>query len=233
MAQRDYRILTGSAGWKHSLWGNEVFYPEDLPTDWYLSFYANEFPIVLVPNKDWFQSSTCDDLVSEIDDQATENFKCVFECRWQANKLIERTQRLEPISDVATTLLLQITSADIAQSQLAKDIESLKDNFHLCLELLDIASENEFTKVKLFCEKHNVSLCWDGVGETIVPESSSVWLARCNSDQDNKQIMQQLKVIIAEQYKNETSTREHIIIIDGAPPKIDVVRNAMVMMELM
>lgn len=39
----------GAWGWKHSGWENGVFYPDDLPSDWQLSYYANEFNLVVVP----------------------------------------------------------------------------------------------------------------------------------------------------------------------------------------
>ena len=41
------RILIGASGWLHSGW-QEQFYPEDLPQDWQLAYYGNEFPVVLI-----------------------------------------------------------------------------------------------------------------------------------------------------------------------------------------
>lgn len=38
----------GSVGWMHPQWGGS-FYPESLPEDWWLTYYSNEFPCVLVP----------------------------------------------------------------------------------------------------------------------------------------------------------------------------------------
>jgi len=234
LGQRDYRILTGTAGWKHTAWGNEVFYPEDLPEDWYLSFYANEFPIVLLPNDEWLDPASCENLVDETEDQATDGFKCVLECRWVAdNKIIERVEQFSAIAHVATTLVLQVNSVDITQTQLTNDVELLKEKLHVCLDVLDAPSEYEQTEIKQFCDDHAVSVCWNGKGEVVVPDDSPVWIARCSSEQKDKQIMQQLKSIITEQYKHETLSREHMIIIDGKPPKIEAVRNAMVMMELM
>ncbi len=41
-------ILVGARGWDHPSWLGE-FYPEDLPEDWRLAYYANAFRSVLVP----------------------------------------------------------------------------------------------------------------------------------------------------------------------------------------
>ncbi len=41
-------LLVGSRGWEHEDWSGR-FYPEDLPEDWRLTYYANAFRSVLVP----------------------------------------------------------------------------------------------------------------------------------------------------------------------------------------
>ncbi len=41
-------LLIGARGWDHESWVGE-FYPDDLPPDWRLSYYANAFRAVLVP----------------------------------------------------------------------------------------------------------------------------------------------------------------------------------------
>lgn len=40
--------MVGARGWEHPSWRGG-FYPEDLPDDWRLSYYANAFRAVLVP----------------------------------------------------------------------------------------------------------------------------------------------------------------------------------------
>lgn len=47
-----YRLSLGALGWRHEQWSGS-FYPEDLPADWRLTYYSNEFPLVLVPQPDW------------------------------------------------------------------------------------------------------------------------------------------------------------------------------------
>jgi hypothetical protein len=40
----------GTWGWRHDGWRG-VFYPDDLPADWQLGYYSNEFDTVLVPQE--------------------------------------------------------------------------------------------------------------------------------------------------------------------------------------
>ncbi len=41
-------VLVGARGWEHEAWTGS-FYPQDLPEDWRLTYYANAFRSVLVP----------------------------------------------------------------------------------------------------------------------------------------------------------------------------------------
>lgn len=41
-----------TCGWELPGWERE-FYPADLPADWRLTFFANEFPAVMVANESW------------------------------------------------------------------------------------------------------------------------------------------------------------------------------------
>ncbi|MDH5472651.1 MAG: DUF72 domain-containing protein [Gammaproteobacteria bacterium] len=64
--QSCYGLRTGSYGWRHQHW-HETFYPDDLPEDWQLGYYANEFPAVMVPQSYW-QAGTGFNLASWPDD---------------------------------------------------------------------------------------------------------------------------------------------------------------------
>ena len=56
--QQHTHLRVGSVGWHHDAWQNS-FYPEDLPEDWRLSYYANEFSAVLIP-AGYLQREDCD-----------------------------------------------------------------------------------------------------------------------------------------------------------------------------
>ena len=47
-----HRLIVGARGWDHAGWRG-AFYPEDLPQEWRLTYYANEFTGVLVPESVW------------------------------------------------------------------------------------------------------------------------------------------------------------------------------------
>lgn len=45
-------MQVGAYGWNYADWHNN-FYPEDLPEDWRLDFYANTYRVVMVPESEW------------------------------------------------------------------------------------------------------------------------------------------------------------------------------------
>lgn len=246
LSQRDYRILIGAAGWQHPEWANDVFYPDDLPEDWYLSFYANEFPITLVADSQWNDMAALEHIIDEIIEQATPGFKCIFELEMTEHLIGEnsesssaqsnidlRLERLHQVKSFVSGLLISTDSNAFENESFCDELVSLNNRFKVCLELNNSATELELTNIKTFCEQNAMSMCWRGEGEAIVPEGSSIWIARCDSNQDNKALTQQLKTVIGEQLKRETLSREHIIIIDGTPPKIETIRNANIMMDIM
>ncbi|MCB1758740.1 MAG: hypothetical protein KDI68_03030 [Gammaproteobacteria bacterium] len=62
-----HRLVVGALGWDHAAWQGG-FYPDDLPEDWRLGYYANEFSGVLLPESIWRQLNAavcrawCDDV---------------------------------------------------------------------------------------------------------------------------------------------------------------------------
>ncbi len=231
MSQRDYRILIGTAGWQHPEWGNEVFYPEDLPKDWYLSFYSNEFPVVLVTAQQWSDVSTTEQIVDEMIEQASEGFKCVFELNLAEQESIQtRLALLQKIENTLSGLLVQANHSLISDEKSREQLADLSKRFNVCLDLNgEVANES----LTAFCEQHAISLCWRGEQQQVLPDNARLWLARCNSNEEDKAVVQCLKRSIAEQLKLETPSREHVLIIDGSPPSIEVTRNANIMLDIM
>lgn len=48
----DHRVRFGARDWRHPGWAGG-YYPEDLPADWQLGYYANELGAVLLPEAAW------------------------------------------------------------------------------------------------------------------------------------------------------------------------------------
>jgi hypothetical protein len=49
-------VLVGASGWQYAAWRG-AFYPDDLPEDWQLSYYATRFQAVWLPAALWQDAS--------------------------------------------------------------------------------------------------------------------------------------------------------------------------------
>ena len=72
----DGALLIGARGWEHPQWLGTL-YPEDLPEEWRLGYYANEFSTVLVPAEAW-RGLDCAEL-TEWAEEVEEGFRFVLE----------------------------------------------------------------------------------------------------------------------------------------------------------
>ena len=52
----DKLVLVGASGWQHAAWRG-AFYPDDLPEDWQLPYYATRFQAVWLPAASWQDAS--------------------------------------------------------------------------------------------------------------------------------------------------------------------------------
>ena len=70
------RFELGSFGWEHAQWAGG-FYPDDLPEDWRLTYYANEFGCVLVPQDQWLSAD--EDQWAGWEDDPVDSFRFFLE----------------------------------------------------------------------------------------------------------------------------------------------------------
>ena len=69
-------LKVGARGWRHQQWLSS-YYPDDLPEDWQLGFYANNFSVVMVPAEYWSPSRGYD--LEEWIDGVNEDFRFYLE----------------------------------------------------------------------------------------------------------------------------------------------------------
>ena len=62
-------LKIGTLGWQHSNWVGG-FYPDDMPEEWQLDFFSNQYQALLVSEKTWFDwtDESCEDIVDALPD---------------------------------------------------------------------------------------------------------------------------------------------------------------------
>jgi len=99
-------INLGSYGWLHQDWINS-FYPEDLPADWRLGYYSNEFNTVLVPAFYWRQGYMAD--CGALLDDVHPGFQFFIECDeriFDTVSLLDLTEALKLLGQQLSGLVL-------------------------------------------------------------------------------------------------------------------------------
>ncbi len=86
MAENRHKVLIGARGWRHAGW-QDSFYPHDLPQDWQLSYYSNEFSVVVIRAQEWAQ---IDDM-SALREDCADGFHFLFELPVAAAESLSRS----------------------------------------------------------------------------------------------------------------------------------------------
>lgn len=143
-------ILIGTCGWNHPEWTG-AFYPENLPADWRLSFYANNLRSVLVPAETWEQGAAAD--VRAWAEGGYAEFRFVVELSDASPLSLEL---LEPIRPQVTGLLLRAPAAPEV-ARLAARLSELTASFPVCV---DLPSDKRTPDLLACLAQYDAGLCW-------------------------------------------------------------------------
>jgi len=85
----------GSRGWQHRAWAGS-FYPDDLPSEWRLPFYTNEFDTVLIPSSELLDADQ-DQIQAWLEDSGDDfTFFVEFDDRHEFSQQFQMAQVLLP-----------------------------------------------------------------------------------------------------------------------------------------
>lgn len=149
-------IRLGAYGWRHKHWLN-TFYPEDLPEDWQLTYYSNEFNTVLVPADYWQTNERLD--CEHWLDSVHHSFRFFVECHAQMFDYVS----LSELSECLKALLPQL-SALVFLDDKQQMSASVKNQFYTLIDLL---------RVDVFAS-----------GELLGSNTKNIWRQDC-SQQEN------------------------------------------------
>jgi len=196
----------GSFGWDHKDWQGP-FYPDDLPADWRLSYYANEFSVVLVPFSVW-TADECAKCVTWHDD-VPESFRFVLDITpFSGEKDVLRC--LKVVVDGLGDRLAGIVSWAILSSEEARQIESTVGS-----GLLITPSPDDISPV---------------IGMDRASNSALVCLLL--PDELGRDLVA-LRVLMESLMIAEASWHVAMIFFSGEPPAIKVIKDAEVLQQLL
>jgi len=231
----EHVVLIGAYGWQHKGWSG-TFYPEDLPEEWQLGYYGNEFQLVVVPASYWeVKADTFDEWLEESD----ESLKMI--CEWPAEgampaQITQAQQGIAAVSDRVVSILIPLASeVDDSQITIYKE---LAEKYPLCFELSsdqapDLEPKQRESLLRWLAENfadddYGVTWRTDPIHKTDLA-LGSVSLTRISGEVAPKQLREVLETILAASGEN----RSLMLIVDGEPPSMQLLENTGTILDLL
>ncbi len=223
----EHIILIGTYGWQYPEW-SQVFYPDDLPNDWQLAYYGNEYPLVVIPAEYWQQGEqTVEQWLEDTDDSP------LFICEWpqMAEQQPVARQAIGLLSERVLAILIRPAEyPNDAQFDIYKE---LSQQASLVFDTADLMTADALRLIEALSEllgKKRFGLCWDG------QESHRDWLeygrvamTRLSQMQDNRELRRIIETMLA--YSGPQKSLS--LVIDGDPPDIQLLENAGIILDLL
>jgi Protein of unknown function DUF72 len=149
-------IIVAARGWAHAAWVDS-FYPEDLPEDWRLSYYSNEFRAVVVPAADFAAVDPLE--VERWAEDTGEDFIVYLEIENQLTDWAAFAQTIKPLGSRLGGILLRPQEVDVDLAMLASSLDAACALASVCVLLPDGVSLSQNGRDLL--TEHQVELCWD------------------------------------------------------------------------
>jgi hypothetical protein len=126
------KIVLASSGWDHADWTG-VFYPDDLPAEWRLTYYGNEFSAALVPADRWMQADGA--ACQGWSDDVSESFRFYLELPETGFSGPLLRQRLESCVDILSSSLAGVVCACVIEDEMREQLGGTLKGVPLALPL--------------------------------------------------------------------------------------------------
>jgi uncharacterized protein YecE (DUF72 family) len=163
-------IFIGARGWN----GTGEFYPDILPDDWRLSFYATYLRAVLVPAETWEQADTAQ-AQAWLED-TYEEFRFVLEVPWAGFDVARPAEVLR--SRLAGWLLR--VPADATPTQVTAPLQALAAIAPVCV---DLPASADTPDMRACLAQSRAGICWHAETQA-APVPGGKWMVTLSSTQE-------------------------------------------------
>ncbi len=229
MSVETHRVLIGACDWNHQAWLDN-FYADELPEDWRLGFYSNEFPVVYVPAARWITN----DELSEWNDEVSDTFRFVLEIPYDI--LIDESaftaalEQAKNLGEFCLGLVLQI-KPDIDVALFKKHLDIAEEVTAVCISKIDKQDYLPSNEINNLLKQRGISEVWDGKSEN--SESLNRGALAVTHISDEKIDMPALRKVLEGCLAASTDERISVLCIEGNPPSLELLRNADIILNLL
>ena len=218
-----HRILIGACGWLHENW-QDNFYPEDLPQDWYLGYYGNEFSVVLVRDKEWQQGGSVEEWLEETDDVPA--FICELPLQDYKQDILQQAEKYL----TAASKMAERCAGIVCRVNNSVNVEELKNLLQASQAIAPtvLAMDDASQEIQALMNELKVNPLWSSA-EDNNDHGGSLYIARLDSSQlklpDLRKSMENL-------LDRQSDHSMLILLIDGESPDMDTIKQAKIMLDL-
>lgn len=228
MSVETHRVLIGACGWKHQAWLDD-FYDDDLPEDWQLGFYSNEFSVVYVPASDWIDEPGLD----EWKDEVAETFRFILEIPADViqdpQRFSEILTKVKKLGNLCLGLVFHVNQV------VMENVKIFEKHLHLatayvpvCIDKQNVSLTDKFNEILL---ERNISEVWDGKSEdTESLKRGSLAISHVFA---NDLTMMELRKIVDVSLSASSEECISVLCLDGNPPLLEKLRNAETILNLL
>ncbi len=224
-------IFVAARGWTHSSWVGG-FYPDDLPEDWQLSYYSNEFNAVVVPASEWVGLNYVE--IERWVEDVPEEFLLYLEVEDLLTDWEQTAEIVKPLGDQLGGILLRPIEVDADLATISANIAAASRLAPVSILLPD-GVEPDKSGINLLKE-YGVQCGWNvGVGKPgwMDADYDSPLVVVRVAGNKNFTARQWRETIEASLRKGAKKDHTILMVIDSDEPKINDLRTAMMIGEMM
>ena len=222
----EHIVQIGACGWQYDAWQGE-FYPEDLPDEWQIGYYGNEFQVVLIPSDYWLAGPEAIETWLEESDESL-NFICEWPAGAKQTLIAQAKQGIEILSDRVLGILIPLNSkVDEAELVIYKE---LAKQYPICFDIAEQQRDVILPWLEQVLDENEISLCWRGEPANKQDLAiGPIGITRIDGEPDPKALRNLMETLVAA----SQADRHMVLIVDGKPPSMQTLTNAGIILDLL
>ena len=228
MSVESHRVLIGACGWQHPAWLND-FYDEDLPEEWQLGFYSNEFAVVYLPANKWIDNPEIDEWKEDVADSFRFILEIPADIVNETKRFAAALKKAKELGEFCLGLVFHVNQTVMENVNTFREHLKLATEFvPVCIDKQDNELTEEFSKI---LQQENISEVWHG--NSAAAESLKIGglvVSHVNADELD---MPELRKVMETCLSVSTENRISVLCLDGAPPSLEKLRNATIILNLL
>lgn len=229
MTKPHTEIIVAARGWAHPAWC-DGFYPDDLPEDWQLAYYSNEFHAVVVPAADFADVDPLE--VERWVEDASEDFEFYLEVMDLFTDWTKFARAAKPLGEHLQGILLRPIKVDDDLAMIASSLDAATAIAPVCVLPPEDVKISESGRDLL--SQHRVELCWNTNSGEPVWRGGGFAVARVTGNNHYTPRKWRETIEACLRCENQSDEKRRVLLmVEHESPEPDALRAAMMIGDML